>query len=76
MAISNRSPPNRKTCTQHFHERQRDQAKKVSCSFLKKRTKRLLHLRRRQRPGHGLPVWQLRETKVFCFFSSEKKIFP
>jgi polar amino acid transport system substrate-binding protein len=42
-------------------------------SFLKKRSKRLLFLRQRQDPGHGLDRWSGGEVKVFCFFSSEKK---
>jgi hypothetical protein len=45
-----------------------------SCSFLKKRTKRLLFLRQRQDPGHGLDRGSGGDVKVFCFFSSEKKI--
>jgi hypothetical protein len=48
------------------------------CSFLKKRTKRLLFQRQRQDPGPRLRHWDLDlgsggRTKVFCFFSSEKK---
>jgi hypothetical protein len=46
-----------------------------SGSFLKKRTKKLLFLRQRQDPGHGLNHGSGGEIKVFCFFSSEKKAF-
>jgi len=44
-------------------------------SFLKKRSKRLLFLRQRNDPGHGLDRGSGGEVKVFCFFSSEKKGF-
>jgi hypothetical protein len=44
-------------------------------SFLKKRSKRLLFLRQRHDPGHGLDRGTRGEVKVFCFFSSEKKGF-
>jgi hypothetical protein len=47
---------------------------KEVCSFLKKRTKRLLFLRLLEDPGHDLERGSCGETKVFCFFSSEKKI--
>jgi hypothetical protein len=52
-----------------------------SSSFLKKRTKRLLFLRSRPIAGPILKSWGLgrgcgEETKVFCFFSSEKKTLP
>jgi len=42
---------------------------KEGCSFLKKRTKKLLIL--------GIRCRRLRDSqsKVFCFFSSEKKAF-
>jgi hypothetical protein len=45
------------------------------CSFLKKRTKRLLRLRWRHDPGHGRHLSAGAGIKVFCFFSSEKKAF-
>jgi hypothetical protein len=43
-------------------------------SFLKKRSKRLLFLRQRQDPGHGLDLRSGGVVKVFWFFSSEKNI--
>jgi len=46
-----------------------------ACSFLKKRTKKLLFLRRRHDAGHILDRGSCGEVKVFCFFSSEKKAF-
>jgi cytochrome c-type biogenesis protein CcmH len=49
--------------------------KQGSSSFLKKRSKRLLCLRQRNDAGHGLDRATSAEAKVFCFFSSEKKIF-
>jgi len=48
---------------------------KQEWSFLKKRTKRLLLPRRAQDRGHGRYRDAGAETKVFCFFSSEKKDF-
>jgi cytochrome c-type biogenesis protein CcmH len=48
--------------------------KQESPSFLKKRSKRLLFLRQRQGPGHGLDRYAGGEVKVFWFFSSEKNI--
>jgi hypothetical protein len=42
-------------------------------SFLKKRTKKLLFLRRPHDRGHGRDLAAGAGTKVFCFFSSEKK---
>jgi hypothetical protein len=44
------------------------------CSFLKKRTKRLLSLRRLNLSGHGLDLCAGAELKVFWFFSSEKNM--
>jgi hypothetical protein len=44
-------------------------------SFLKKRSKRLLLLRRSRDPGHGRHRDAGAGIKVFCFFSSEKKGF-
>jgi hypothetical protein len=44
------------------------------CSFLKKRTKRLLLLRRFHDRGHGRDVAAGAGIKVFCFFSSEKRV--
>jgi hypothetical protein len=41
-------------------------------SFLKKRSKRLLFLRQRIDPGHGLDRAASGEADVFWFFSSEK----
>jgi hypothetical protein len=49
------------------------QSKEARRSFLKKRTKRLLLLRRTHDPGHGLDLDAGGGIKVFCFFSSEKK---
>jgi hypothetical protein len=46
------------------------------CSFLKKRTKRLLSLRRLNLSGHGLDLCAGAELKVFWFFSSEKNMLP
>jgi hypothetical protein len=43
-------------------------------SFLKKRSKRLLFLRERMDPGHGLDPGSGGDEKVFWFFSSEKNI--
>jgi hypothetical protein len=43
-------------------------------SFLKKRSKRLLCLRQRMDPGHGLDRGSGGELKVSWFFSSEKNI--
>jgi hypothetical protein len=45
------------------------------CSFLKKRTKRLLLLRGAHDPGLGRQRATGGGIKVFCFFSSEKKDF-
>jgi hypothetical protein len=50
--------------------------KQERCSFLKKRTKRLLLRRPRKDPGHGRIGGSGGEIKVFCFFSSEKKNLP
>ncbi len=47
----------------------------VRCSFLKKRTKRLLCPCSCNVAGHGRRVGSRGEIKVFCFFSSEKKTF-
>jgi hypothetical protein len=44
------------------------------CSFLKKRTKRLLSLRKRHLTGHGRERGSGGEVKVFWFFSSEKNM--
>jgi hypothetical protein len=49
---------------------------KEDCSFLKKRTKRLLLLRRSPRAGHFPNLDVSAGTKVFWFFSSEKNILP
>jgi hypothetical protein len=49
---------------------------KEGCSFLKKRTKRLLFLRVSHVPGHGRYASAGAEIKVFWFFSSEKNILP
>jgi hypothetical protein len=49
--------------------------RRQGCSFLKKRTKGLLILRRADDPGHGRQADAGAGTKVFCFFSSEKKDF-
>jgi hypothetical protein len=49
---------------------------KARPSFLKKRSKRLLFLQRRDGAGHGLDRGSGGEAKVFCFFSSEKKTLP
>jgi arginyl-tRNA synthetase len=46
---------------------------KEECSFLKKRTKRLLLLRLQHDRGHGRDRYAGSGIKVFCFFSSEKK---
>jgi hypothetical protein len=46
---------------------------KENCSFLKKRTKRLLFLRGFHDRGHGRDLAAAPGTKVFWFFSSEKK---
>jgi hypothetical protein len=48
---------------------------KEDSSFLKKRSKRLLFLRPRQDPGHGLDRGCDGEVEVFWFFSSEKNAF-
>jgi hypothetical protein len=45
-------------------------------SFLKKRSKKLLFLRRSHLTGQGLQASAGADIKVFCFFSSEKKTFP
>jgi hypothetical protein len=45
-----------------------------ACSFLKKRTKKLLLLRHAHDRGHGRDHAAGGGTKVFCFFSSEKKM--
>jgi hypothetical protein len=45
------------------------------CSFLKKRTKRLLSLRQRTDTGHGRIGGTSGKIKVFWFFSSEKNGF-
>jgi outer membrane lipoprotein-sorting protein len=48
--------------------------RKEACSFLKKRTKRLLRpAASRSRTAHAVP--SCKESKVFCFFSPEKKAF-
>jgi hypothetical protein len=43
--------------------------------FLRKEPKGHLLLRLWQYPRYGAPDVKLQEAKVFCFFSSEKKIF-
>jgi feruloyl esterase len=45
------------------------------CSFLKKRTKRLLILRKRRDPGLGRIAASCGEAKVFWFFFSKKNVF-
>jgi hypothetical protein len=47
-----------------------------SCSFLKKRTKRLLCFRRFPLSGQGPYLYAGAELKVFWFFSSEKNMLP
>jgi hypothetical protein len=56
-------------------KRESPSKKKKESSFLKKRSKKLLFLRQRQDPGHRLDHGSGGRTEVFCFFSSEKKIF-
>jgi hypothetical protein len=46
-----------------------------ACSFLKKRTKRLLILRQRTDPGHGRRGGSGGKVKVFWFFFSKKNCF-
>jgi hypothetical protein len=53
---------------------QASEGRQEECSFLKKRTKRLLLLRLRIVAGRGLPNRSCNEIKVFWFFSSEKNI--
>jgi hypothetical protein len=48
--------------------------KERKCSFLKKRTKKLLFLALAALSGHGLKRGSGGEIKVFWFFSSEKNI--
>jgi hypothetical protein len=49
---------------------------KKKCSFLKKRTKRLLLMGVVGERAFCLQFRPANETKVFCFFSSEKKTLP
>jgi hypothetical protein len=49
--------------------------KKDSSFSEEKEAKRLLCLRRRQVPGHGLDGGSATTVKVFWFFSSEKNFF-
>jgi hypothetical protein len=50
---------------------------KEECSFLKKRTKRLLFLRQHQHTGHGRPNVKLRKDKslLLLFFRKEDSSF-
>jgi hypothetical protein len=61
-------------CCRRASDGDRGEEKAKGCSFLKKRTKRLLLLiRRSQDPGHGRYAYAGARAKLFCFFSSEKK---
>ncbi len=43
--------------------------------FFEKQNQKTLNSALAARSGHGLPMTSCGETKVFCFFSSEKKTF-
>jgi hypothetical protein len=45
------------------------------CSFLKKRTKKLLSVGFRARPSNSTSGGKGERAKVFCFFFSKKKAF-
>jgi hypothetical protein len=49
--------------------------KKASMFFSEEKNQKTLFLRRFLDRGHGRDVAAAPEVKVFCFFSSEKKIF-